>query len=149
MISDNIEITSHCKPCSPLAVKQLITLASVCVCMCVSLSVNKFILIYLWRTCWYHEFQTTGSAFSGMTTMMRDFKPILRLIWWAYTRGKNYRVKIDLNLSAGSTYMRVYMVIIKINRWNAIDNFYFSVSCFLTLGHQMDEIGWVNIFLSA
>ena len=105
MISDNIEITSHCKPCLPLAVKQLINNAcqaclvwqvcllvitlkrNLCVCVCVYiyiyiykfLPVKKF--IYLPHTCWHHEFETTGSTFSRMTKMIRILREFYANTW--------------------------------------------------------------------
>ena len=98
-----------------LLVKYNIKVKTVCVCvipykgMCnvnnVLLPVKKLILIYLWCTCWHHEFEMTESAFSGMTTMiqiLRDFKSILDL----YYRVKNSprlicRVDLFVSLYSG------------------------------------------------
>ena len=78
---------------------------SVCVCVCVCLAASEEIDtdIFLQRTCWHHEFEMTGPAFSWMKTMiriLRDFKPILNL----YLYGEHMpeeRItgsKIDLDL---------------------------------------------------
>ena len=72
-------------------------------------------MIYLRCTCWHHEFEMTGSAFSGLTTMIRilkDFKPILDLdLYGEHIPGERITgSKIDLDLSAGLTYTQVYMV---------------------------------------
>ena len=67
-------------------------------CECVSLKKLIGLLIYLRRTYWHHEFETTGSAFLWMMTMIRILRDLKantwpQLICWAYARGKNYRVK--------------------------------------------------------
>jgi len=85
------------------------------VCVCVLLMVKKLILIYLWHTSWHHEFETTGSVFSRMTTMisiLRDFKPILDLDLYGEHMPEERMTgsKIDLDLSARLTYTWVYMV---------------------------------------
>ena len=97
-----------------LLVKYNIKAKSVCVCVC---RWKKLILIYLWCTCWHHEYETTGSAFSLMTTMIRslgDFKPILDLDLYGehMPEERITRLKIYRDLSAGSTYTRVYTVFI-------------------------------------
>ena len=79
---------NHCSHCKPYSQNPSVLLL-----------VKKLILIYLLHTCWHHEFEMTGSAFSWMKTIiqiLRDFKPILNLndlYRWACARGKNYMVK--------------------------------------------------------
>ena len=100
-----------------LLVKYNIKVKSVSVCVSLSLWLvaKKSILIYLQRTCWHHEFEMTGSVVSWVTTMiriLRDFKPILNLDIYGEHIPKERITgsKIDLNLSAMSTYTWVYTV---------------------------------------
>ena len=89
-----------------------IKVKSVCVCVC----------RYRWRnwySCWYiyNAFADTITLKSlQMTTMIRilmDFKPILDLNLYSehLPEGRITGSKIDLDLSAGSTYMWVYMIV--------------------------------------
>jgi len=92
-----------------LLVKYNIKAKSLCVSVCVSLLVKKLILIYLWCTCWHHEFEMTGSAFSRMTTMIRILRVLSQYLTSTYMAEERITgSKFDLDLSAGSTCTQVY-----------------------------------------
>ena len=94
-----------------------------CLRVYVLLPVNKLKLIYLQRTCRHHEFETTVSAFWGMTTtirILRDFKPILDLDLYGEHMHEERITgsKFSLDLSAESTYMSVYMILVLLDYFN-------------------------------
>ena len=80
----------------------------------------------------------TGSIFSRMTTMvriLRDFKPILDLDLKFEERIT--RSKIDLDLSAGLTYTRVYTVVVltSTKRFPAFSLMFTKYNIKVSLGH--------------
>jgi len=134
MISNNIEITVYiANLCSPLAVKQLINntcqLKGVCNQACLVWLVCLFILSYLIKMCvcvaadeeidihidifmmhlltpWVWNDWVNFSPMMTVIQIFRDFKPILELDLYGEHMPEE---RIDVNLSARSTYMWVYM----------------------------------------